>query len=529
MNKIASYLNEHLLGEVTSAQLVRKYYSTDASILSITPEAVVFPRTTNDVRKVARFTWQLAEKGHVIGLTPRGFGTDTTGAAIGKGVIINMSAHLNNILQIATKERLVHVQAGIRVESLQQTLKWQGLSVAELGENMTIGGAIAGDAQSSSGAIGDNIERLEVILANGDIMETGRISRREVSKKLGLQTLEGEIYRKLSGLIEDNQDLIKRIASDETRDNTGYRRITQVKNKDGSFDLTPLFVGSQGTLGIVSEAVIRTEFFSKQKTVAAITTDSLASARDITDKIKGFAPSDLHIYDGRLFQQAVKEGARFQLFKDVEKIGAIIYLTFSDFSDRLRSTKIKRIRKMTKDISSVEIIDSSERDLDEFQAIEAVTHSIIHNDKDATVIPIIDGSYVPADRREEFEAGLEEIAKKHHLQLPVVLNVLTGTYRTFPELRLNVVSDKQKLFRLVTDYAALVDNHNGAFVSDGAEGRIKANAAWGVLDEDEAKLFEQVREIFDPFGTLNPGVKQKNELRTLVASLRSSYDTLRHL
>src|SRR5690606_27655170 len=99
----------------------------------------------------------------------------------------------------------------------------------------------------------------------------------------------------------------------------------------------------------------------------AITTDSLASARDLADKIKHLKPSHLDIYDGRLFQQAVKEGARFQLFKDVEKIGAIIYLTFNDFSDRARSGKLKKIRKLTKEMSQVEVIDSFDRDLDEFQ------------------------------------------------------------------------------------------------------------------------------------------------------------------
>ena len=91
-------------------------------------------------------------------------------------------------------------------------------------------------------------------------------------------------------------------------------------------------------------------------------------------------------------------------------------------------------------------------------------------------------------------------------------------------MKLDVVSDKQKLFRLLNDYADMVDKANGAFVSDGGEGRLKSNAAWSVLDEKEVILYEQLRAIFDPFGTLNPGVKQKNDIRTLVSALRPSYD-----
>ena len=103
MNNIALYLNEHLLGEVTSAESVRKQFSRDGSILSVTPELVAHPRVTNDIRKVARFSWQLAEKGHVLPNTARGGGSDKTGAAIGKGIIVNTLAHLNGIIFISLK------------------------------------------------------------------------------------------------------------------------------------------------------------------------------------------------------------------------------------------------------------------------------------------------------------------------------------------------------------------------------------------------------------------------------------------
>ena len=74
MSKVAQYLNEHLVGEASSTAAVREYYATDGGVLAIKPEIVAYPRLTNDIRKIARFTWQLAEKGHVLGITVRGQG-----------------------------------------------------------------------------------------------------------------------------------------------------------------------------------------------------------------------------------------------------------------------------------------------------------------------------------------------------------------------------------------------------------------------------------------------------------------------
>ena len=97
MSKIADYLRERLAGEVSTEPSIRQNFATDGSIFSIMPQIVVYPRTTNDVRKVARFAWRLAERGQVLPITARGAGTDTTGGAIGSGAVISFPAHMSRI------------------------------------------------------------------------------------------------------------------------------------------------------------------------------------------------------------------------------------------------------------------------------------------------------------------------------------------------------------------------------------------------------------------------------------------------
>lgn len=529
MNKIAGYLSQHLSGEVSSAPSLRKLYATDGGILSITPEIIVFPRVTNDLRKVARFTWQLAEKGHVVGVTVRGYGGDVTGAAIGKGIVIDTSKQLNNILEIAVKDKLVHVQPGASLSIVEDTLKWQGSTLVGASQrslrHVSVGGAIANDSLGIDGGVSDAIKKLEVVLANGDLIETGKLSKRDVSKKLGLQTFEGEIYRKLEGLLEDNDALIQQIAADTTRDNTGYKRIAEVRSKDGSFDLTPLFIGSQGTLGIISEVALTTEFYSVDDTHVVVVAKSVQEARDISDSLLDLSPSELRVIDGTLLRRAVKNGASFSLLGSVEQTGAVLYVRFNDFSIRAQDHKLKKLQKLLKKQNLV-AIDSTERDPSDFRPIAELTHTLqLGASDDKVAMPLIDGSSVPANRCEEFELAASELGSKHHVELPLEYDALSGVYNVYPLLSLDSVSDKQKVFKLLNDYAALVDKCGGAFTADGAEGRLKANAAWANLDEAHAQLYEQIREIFDPFGTLNPGVKQKSDMRTLVAALRSSFDS----
>ena len=536
MSKIAQYLNEHILGEVTSSKAVRQRFSRDASILTITPELVMFPRVTNDIRKAARFSWQLAEKGHVLPITTRGGGSDQTGAAIGRGIIVNTTAHLNNVIHLGLKDkdRFVHVQPGVNFKSLNDILNWHGLYVPAYPESAaysTVGGAVANNAGGALsgrfGLVGDYVTRLEVVLANGDLIETTRLNKRDFSAKKGLQTFEGEIYRKLDGLIEDNQALINDKLAGNERDNTGYGRLSQVKHRDGSFDLTPLFVGSQGTLGIISEIVLKTEYISKDQTIVVAVVDNGETAHDAADTLRSLEPVMLETFDGELFNTAKARGKKYPFFNITESdatVGAIIYLQFNDFGDRARAHKLKKALKILAKYNA-SVVTSADHAIDELSAIREVMSSTFVLESEANSFPpLIDGAHIPPNRYADFIIAVDELSKKHHIKLPLRTRVLDSVVFARAALQLDKLADKQKMLKLINDYSQLVDKHNGIFVAESGEGRVKANAAYALLEDDVKQVYEQVRLSFDPFGTLNPGVKQPTELKTLVEALRSTYD-----
>lgn len=529
MSKVAAYLQEHIQGEVIVNPATLTAMSTDASVLQIMPEMVVYPRMTNDIRKVARFAWQLAEKGHVLPLTARGSGSDLTGAAIGSGAIVSMPAHMDRIFEFDSKQKLIRVQPGVNAQALDNALRLQGMTIPALplsATYSTIGGAVANNASGPlSGYYGDMsawVHQLEVVLANGDILQTQRLSKRELSKKKGLQTLEGEVYRNLDNLIEDNKQIISDKLGGDLRDNVGYNSLAQVKRSDGSFDLTPLFVGSQGTLGIVSEMILKADFMSAHSAVAVAAFTSRDVARDMLDKLQALNPTVFEYFDGELFDIAAARGRTYDVCKSLDGlVGAVIVVGFDDFNDGIRG---RRLKKVTKLLSTVEcqVASANGQGVDELLAIRQVTtFAVMPDDKNVTAPALFDGAYVPRVRFEDFQAAVTELAKKYTVNLPLHSRAGEDIHYTRPTLQLKKVGDKQKIFKLLDEYAALVDSHGGHLIAESGEGRMKARFAYRQLDEDVLKLFASVKEVFDPFGIMNPGVKQPLELRQLVDYLGS--------
>lgn len=535
MSKITEYLNEHILGEVTHCDAVREQFSKDGSVLTIKPEIVVFPRNTNDIRKTTRFAYQLAEKGHKLGVTVRGYGSDVTGASLGSGVILNTTAHLNQIinLPLRDKQKLIHVQPGISCATVNQVLKYHNQNIPAFPESAnysSVGAVIAngsrGPRSGKYGGVGDFVERLEVVLSNGEVLETGRISRRDLAKKMSEQSFEAEIYRKLDECLEDYQEHIENELSLHPYGNSGYGGIADIKARDGSVDLTPLFVGSQGSLGIISEAILRTDDLRETTTKVVIATESFDQARDIADQIKKLEPSILELTDGRLYELAKNQGKQYPFFNgpdDDFSFGAVLYVELDDAKHHKQHKKLKKLRKFLSEYRT-NVYTSEDTDEVELAAMRGVMNSVLLSEPGKlALVPIVDGSAIGDIRQEEFLSELKKLESKHHCELFVKVNVLDDTFFVRTPLNLEKVVDKQKMFKLIGDYAVVVENCKGAFAFDSAEGRLKANASNMVIDETSLELFSKIKSIFDPMNVLNPGVKADSTLKDLVGMLRPTY------
>jgi len=533
MSKVAAYLQEHIQGRVSTNTAVLKAASIDGSILTFTPEMVIYPKITNDIRKVARFSWQLAEKGHILPLTARGYGNDQTGAAIGAGAVIILPTYMNSVFEFDPKQKLVRVQPGVNAKALNDALLLQGVSIPSLSSspaNSTVGGAVANGARDvfsgQYGGISEWTHQLEVILSSGDVLQTGRISRHELSKKKGKQTFEGEIYRSIDTLIEDNKQMIDEKLGGTTPDNAGYSSIAKVKRHDGSFDLTPLIVGSQGTLGIISEMIMKVEFMSSHKGVVLASFDSHEAARDSIDHLKELRPSSLEYFDSTLFTIASAQGKKYDFNKEPgDSSKWVVLAIFDDFNDRANTKKLKKATKLLESTAS-SITTETNEEASELTAVRDVTSYLLTpSEKDLFAPALFDGIYMPGERFEDFSKSVATLATKHGVTLPLYRRELEGIVFTRPLLHTNKVGDKQKLFKLLGEYSQLVVQCGGSLIAQDGEGRIKAHFSFDALDEDVIALFDAIKKVFDPYGLLNPGVKQPGELRDVMSHLRTDFDT----
>jgi FAD/FMN-containing dehydrogenase len=538
MSKIAHYLQEHVIGEVMTSVDARRYFATDASIFSLAPELVIYPRNENDVRKTARFTWQLAERGRVIPITARGSGTDQTGAALGNGIAMVFPAHMNRILELDTKSGMVSVEPGINYGKLQQSLHTHGRFLppypASL-EYSTIGGAVANNASGEKSIkYGDTrayVQSLRVVLANGEVIETGRITKRELSKKLGLATFEGEIYRSVDTLLEEQGDLIEQLERNVTMNNAGYD-LMDVKQRDGSFDLTPLFVGSQGTLGIITETLLSTELHNPETTLMVSAFDSLDHAQNAILELRALSemPSAIEMVDGNVLKQ-VHDINPNQLKNLIQAPypSLVLFTEFDTGNERARKKVIKRAQKI---LEKYAVTVQVETELEKQQQLWKIRHStsmlLGHSDGAQRAIPIIEDAAVPPNQLAALITGAYSLFARLSLAPAIWGHAGDGNVHVQPQLNLSQIGDRQKAFKLMDEYYALVLNLGGTISAEHNDGRLRAPYVERQYGSEAYTLFQKIKQIFDPYGTLNPGVKIGSSLDDIKGIIRSDYG-LAHL
>lgn len=533
MSKIAHYLQEHLVGEVNVSPDVRRHFSQDASVLQLMPLAVVYPRNENDIRKTARFSWQLAERGKIVPLTARGAGSDVTGAALGNGILLVFTAHMNKILAFDPRKEVVEVEPGINYDKLQQALFTHGFflpAYPSSAQYATIGGSIAnnssGEKSVKYGNTLEYVEKLRVILANGEVIETGRLNKKELSKKMGLSSFEGEVYRALDALIDENADLIKAMKDHikAVRNSAGYD-VFDVKRKDGSFDLTPLIVGSQGTLGIVSEAKLKLEPHNPTTSLAILGFSELAHLTNALPKILELNPSSIEMINRHALQQIANVNPN-QLLGVLENPSAAItlFVEFDDFKDSVQKKDIKKLQKIAEKFGALCQVAYELEDQQRFWKVrQGVATLLSYHNGPAKSVPVAEDIAVPQNEIVDFLERAEKIYHEQGMVAAAWGHAGEGIIHMQPVLNLAQLGDRQKLFRLSEDIYKLALELGGTISASHGDGRVRAPYLTTMYGADMVGLFEKIKHVFDPYGIMNPGVKVGGTTEQVKELLRNDY------
>ncbi len=530
MNKVAHYLQEHVVGEVMTSSDARKYFSTDNSIFNLTPSVIVYPKNENDVRKTARFVWQLAERGRLIPITARGSGTDLTGAALGSGILLVFPAHLNHVQFFDQKEGVVTVEAGVNFGKLQQLLltydRFLPPAPASL-EYSTVGGAVANNSSSMRslkyGDMRTYIKSLRVVLANGEVIETGRLNKKELNRKLGLATFEGEIYRSVDTLLEENRELIGKSILNVTRNVAGYD-IADIKQPNGSFDLTPLFAGSQSTLGLTTEITLDTEPIAEEPVLITAYLDNIKDVESVVVELKGLedSPSAVELVDGNLLSLVSSINGNY--LKDVIAPPYPKFIILIEFNGGKLKKLIKHTTKLlTKYTDRIVIEDDEEKQQTIWKLRESSALLSGHNQGMLNPLPLIDDAIVPVNKLGSLLSAIYAQFSKEHLQVAIWGHAGDGNLHLQPYLNLGQVGDRQKAFRMLDEYSRTIRELGGSTTAQYNDGRLRGPYVDKIYPDDVYKLFQKIKKIFDPYNTLNPGVKINVSLDEVKPLVRNEY------
>ncbi|SDE18839.1 D-2-hydroxyglutarate dehydrogenase YdiJ [Paraburkholderia lycopersici] len=505
-------------GDVDTSHATRTVLATDNSIYQRYPRAVVFPRHAKDVQRIASLLGREAFRG--VAVAARGGGTGTNGQSLTEGIVVDMSRHMNRILEIDPVARTARVEAGVVKDQLNAELRRHGLFFApelSTSNRATIGGMISTDASGQGsctyGKTRDHVLALETILAGGESLSSAPVDRAALAALCAREDKVGEIFRTARDISEREADLIRERFPDLNRCLTGYD-LAHLRDSAGRFDINSVLCGSEGTLGFIVEATLNVLPVPKHAALVNIRYEGFMDALRDARALMAHRPLSIETVDSTVLRLA-REDMVWQsvaaYFPDDDIDGGANGINLVEFSgddaNALRARIAAFVEHLRADASVKRLghtIADGEAAIKRVYAMRKRAVGLLGNARGASrPQPFVEDTVVPPENLADYIAEFRALLDGFGLRYGMFGHVDAGVLHVRPALDMRN-SDEAALVRPISDaVTALTLKYGGLLWGEHGKG-VRSEyvpAYFGPL----YPALQRLKAAFDPYNQLNPG------------------------
>lgn len=525
-------LKKKIEGAVITDTATRHRVSHDASIYELVPDMVVQPAHAADIETLVQLVTKHKKLYPKLAITPRSAGTDMSGGSLGSSIVIEMTPHFSTIHSI--KNDVLHVQPGVYLRDIDPLLAQKNLQLgcAPASRRLcTIGGVVANNAGGEQslryGNANRTVKELSVVLADGKTHTIRPLTKKQLDKKMRESSYEASLYKQIYELIEHNYDLIKNARPKVNKNSMGYN-LWDVWDRDtGIFDMTQLFSGSQGTLGIITDIHMQAVPKAPYSGLLLIYLASQKKLGKVIEAVIEHEPATFEGFDDITFSLGVKHFKTFRkqlglkeylrqqasLAASVARLKGrspkmFLMVGIDGVSQQEVSHKLAALQEsLTKYRVHTEIKDT-ETSSAPFWSIRRASLSLLqHHVRGRYASPFIDDMTVEPRFITKFLPELRRVIRKYKLPVTIQGHFGDGNFHIIPLMDIKTTSEQNKLEPAMRELLPIVKKYGGSMAGEHNDGLIRGPWLPAMFGNEMYHIFKQVKEIFDPLYIFNPHKK----------------------
>ena len=523
-------------GEIEDRYAARLLVATDNSVYQRMPQAVLFPKSKEDVVEIFKLASRSEFKS--VKFAPRGGGTGTNGQSLTDGIVIDMSRHMKKVWDFNPQERSIYVQPGVIKDELNELTAKENLFFSpelSTSSRATIGGMLSNDAAGQGslvyGRTSEHILEVDVVLEDGSTALFKPVSGDELKAKLALKNLEGEIYRTVYSLVKDNAAAIKQHFPKLNRFLTGYDFDHAYDPKSDTLNLCRLVCGAEGTLCTVVGAKLDLTVKPTYRALCVVKYENFDSALRHANALIKAGVFSVETVDSKVLNLAKKDPVWLSVkdyITDVEgaEISGVNIVEFNGmdtekvkaFMLKLYDQTIKQSQKRQMGILGACIVETKEGIAAVYGMRKKAVGLLGSAAGAKKLVAFTEDTVVPPENLADYILEFRALLDGMNVTYGMFGHVDTGLMHVRPALDLTTDEDREKLVKISDGVVELVKKYGGQMW--GEHGRGYRSCYGEVFFGELYPLARKVKAAFDKDNRLNPGkicVPFGNETDMLVA------------